>query len=139
MSNAKQILKFNVSETSSKWREKAEWRRTNKQWLNKSQKIAFAILNCLDKNEMTQTEFADKMIVSQQYISKIVKGSENLSLETISKIESVLDIELISVNTFSVNYNLNNSVGSYFSMSNFESIGKSNSIIQAVDELHLMD
>jgi len=102
MSNAKQILRLNASETPSKWREKAEWRRANKQWLKKSQNIALAILNCLDKNEMTQTELADKMNVSQQYVSKIVKGSENLSLETISKIESVLDIELISVNTYSV-------------------------------------
>ena len=32
---------------------------------------------------------------SQQYISKVLKGKENLSLETISKIEFALDIDLV--------------------------------------------
>ena len=41
------------------------------------------------------------MGVSAQYINKIVKGSENLSLETISKIERALNIRLIEVPGFS--------------------------------------
>ena len=35
----------------------------------------------------SQTELAHKMGCSQQYVSKILKGQENLSLETISKTE----------------------------------------------------
>lgn len=35
------------------------------------------------------------MNCSQQYISKILKGKENLSLETISKIEQALSIQII--------------------------------------------
>ncbi|OFX81522.1 MAG: hypothetical protein A2W86_08230 [Bacteroidetes bacterium GWD2_45_23] len=38
------------------------------------------------------------MDVSPQYVSKIIKGRENLSLETIWKIEEALGITLISVN-----------------------------------------
>ena len=38
-----------------------------------------------------------RMDVSPQYVSKIVKGKENLSLETIWKIEEALGITLISV------------------------------------------
>lgn len=37
------------------------------------------------------------MDVSPQYVNKIVKGKENLSLETIAKIEEALGISLISV------------------------------------------
>ena len=44
---------------------------------------------------MTQASLAQKMECSQQYVSKVLKGKENLSLETISKIESALDIDLV--------------------------------------------
>ena len=44
---------------------------------------------------MTQASLAQKMECSQQYISKVLKGKENLSLETISKIEAALEIDLI--------------------------------------------
>ena len=40
------------------------------------------------------------MDVSPQYINKVVKGNENLTLETISKIESVLGITLIEIPSF---------------------------------------
>ena len=32
---------------------------------------------------------------SQQYVSKILKGQENLSIETICKIEDALELELL--------------------------------------------
>lgn len=31
---------------------------------------------------------------SQQYVSKLLKGSENLTLETIAKLEEILDLEI---------------------------------------------
>lgn len=37
----------------------------------------------------------NKMVSSKQYISKILKGQENLSLETISKIEDSLGLPLL--------------------------------------------
>ncbi len=37
------------------------------------------------------------MGVTPQYINKVVKGRENLSLETISKIEKALEISLVEV------------------------------------------
>lgn len=85
------------SRTDYKWRERAIWRKENKQWLRHSQKIAMSILNYLDKNNMNQDDLAIKWGVSQQYVSKILKGSENLSLETISKIETILNINIISI------------------------------------------
>lgn len=82
----------------SDWREKAQWRKDNRDWLRKSGKIALAILDAIDdKRDMTQKKLADMIGVSQQYISKVVKGQENLSLQTICKLEKALDITLISV------------------------------------------
>ncbi|PLX14061.1 MAG: hypothetical protein C0594_00540 [Marinilabiliales bacterium] len=49
---------------------------------------------------MTQRRLAEEMGVSPQYINKVVKGKENLTLETISKIESVLGITLIEIPTY---------------------------------------
>lgn len=82
----------------SSWQEEAEWYRQNSGWLKYSSKIAFYILCVLDEKGISQKELALRMGVSPQYVSKIVKGKENLSLETICKIEQALDITLISVN-----------------------------------------
>ena len=82
----------------SSWQEEANWYRQNNGWLKQSSKIAFRILSELDEKGLSQKELALRMNVSPQYVSKIVKGKENLSLETIWKIEEALGITLISVN-----------------------------------------
>lgn len=55
------------------------------------------ILDVLDEKNITQVELANRLSVSRQHVSKIVKGQENLTLETIVKIEEVLEVTLISV------------------------------------------
>ena len=86
----------------SDWREKAQWRKENRDWLRKSGKIAVAILDAIDATPgMNQKVLAEKMGVSQQYISKIVKGQENLSLQTVCKLESALGVTLVEVKDFS--------------------------------------
>lgn len=84
----------------STWRQEAEWREVNREWLECSAQIAVQVLFAIKDKGITQKELAAKMGVSPQYVNKIVKGSENLSLETISKIEQALSISLISVNTY---------------------------------------
>ena len=71
-------LKQHQSETPSKWREEAEFRRANKSWIRRSQKIAVKILSKMRESGISQTELAHKMGCSQQYVSKILKGQENL-------------------------------------------------------------
>ena len=63
-----------------------------KPWLNHSQMIANTMSARMKELGMTQKMLAEKMNCAQQYISKILKGRENLSLEAISKIENALDI-----------------------------------------------
>lgn len=84
----------------SSWHEEAQWSRKNGDWLKRSSKIAFRILSELDRKGLSQKELAAKMGVSPQYVNKIVKGKENLSLETISKIEEALEISLVSINSY---------------------------------------
>ena len=46
---------------------------------------------------ITQKELADKMQVSPTYVGKLLKGQENLTLETICNIQKVIGRTLISV------------------------------------------
>lgn len=89
-------LKKHQSVTPSRWREKAEWRLQNKSWLRHSQRIAMLMLDKMEEMHMTQKQLAEQMGCSQQYISKVLKGQENLSLETMAKIEHCLNICILS-------------------------------------------
>lgn len=90
-------LKGYSSSTPSKWREKAIWRTENKAWLRYSQRIAMIMLDRMEELGLSQKSLAERMKCSQQYISRVLKGTENLSIETISKIETALEIELLSL------------------------------------------
>ncbi len=90
-----EFLEAHQSETPSTWREEAEWRRENWSWLRHSQKIAVKVLLQMKQMGLTQKALAERMNCSQQYVSKILKGKENMSLETLSKLEDALGISLI--------------------------------------------
>ena len=90
-----EFLKAHQSETPSKWREEAEWRRDNWSWLRHSQKIAVKVLLQMKQDGLTQKALAERMDCTQQYVSKILKGKENMSLDTLSKLEDALGISLI--------------------------------------------
>lgn len=111
MSNVLEFLEAHQSPTRSRWREEAEWRRANWGWLRYSQYIAIRMLARMDELHITQSALAETMNCSQQYISKILKGQENLSLESIWKIESVLEIDLVkSAFTYTSSYNPTDSI-----------------------------
>lgn len=71
--------------------------RENPLWLKKSAEIAFRISTALQDLQITQSELGQRLNVSRQHINKIVKGQENLTLETIARIEEVLNVSLISI------------------------------------------
>ena len=88
-------LEKNASPTPSKWREVFEYMDANETWLRYSQHIAMLMLDRMEELEMNQKQLAEKMNCSRQYISKVLKGRENLSLETLAKIENALGISII--------------------------------------------
>lgn len=95
MSKLKERLSKLTSDQPSRWKEKAKFRRENREWLKKSAAIALKILAALEEQGLSQKGLADRMQVSPAQINKIVKGHENLTLETITNLEMALGIEII--------------------------------------------
>ncbi|MBP5381721.1 MAG: helix-turn-helix transcriptional regulator [Bacteroidales bacterium] len=96
METAVERLRKYEASTPSHWREEAEWRRANRSWLIRSQSIAMKILDKMQEQKWTQAKVAEKLGCSQQYVSRIVKGSENLSREMLSRVEDALGVEVFS-------------------------------------------
>ena len=91
-----EYLESHQSETPSQWREEAEWRRENREWLNYSRRIAVKLLSYMKREHLTQSAMAERLDCTQQYVSKILKGTENLSLETLAKLEYAMGEQLIA-------------------------------------------
>jgi len=98
--NSEKLLTLSKG-AKSKWLENATERKKSEKWSARSIRIALNVLEVLRQKNMSKKELAERMQVSAQYISKIVKGRENLTLETISNIESALGVEMIDVKDFS--------------------------------------
>lgn len=97
MADVKKFLESRKTEKQSQWKEKAKWIVENHSWLEKSRKVAIAILQKMDELNISQKELATKMGVTPQYICKALKGTENLSLNTIDNFEKALDTKLIFI------------------------------------------
>lgn len=67
----------------------------SEKWRFHSQAIAVNMSNRMEELGMTQRALAEKMNCTQQYVSKVLKGRENLSLETLCKIENALGIKIL--------------------------------------------
>ncbi len=49
----------------------------------------------MDDQSITQVELAKRMGCTQQYVSNLLKGSSNMTLETIARLENALGIDLV--------------------------------------------
>lgn len=99
MSKLSEKLSKLESDKPSEWKAKAKFRRENRIWLKKSAAIALKILNALDEQGLTQKDLAERMGVSPQQVNKITGGQENLTLETIIRLELILGIHILNVNS----------------------------------------
>ena len=95
MVKAIDVLKANQSKGRSRWKEQAQWHVDNWGWLRHSVQIALRARSRMASLGLTQKDLAERMGCSQQFVSLILKGKENLTLETISKMEKVLDCNLL--------------------------------------------
>ena len=89
------ILNKYKSDTASKWREEAEYRRRNARWLRYSAMIALQVRDRMSQIGMTQVVLAEKLGCTQQHISMLLKGKNNMTLETIAKFEEALGFDII--------------------------------------------
>ena len=95
MSRAIEFLEAHQSPTPSRWREDAQWRRDNEYWLKYSRFFTLQVLRAMEEQSVTQVELAKRMGCTQQYVSNLLKGSSNMTLETIARLEKALSIDLI--------------------------------------------
>jgi transcriptional regulator with XRE-family HTH domain len=86
-----------ASDETSPWEQEALDREANDGWRTKAAAIALQVLRCLRSKGLSQKSLAEIVGVSPQYINKVVKGNENLSLETITKLETALGIPLLTI------------------------------------------
>lgn len=64
-------------------------------WTQYSQGVAAVMSKRMAELGLTQRMLAEKMNCTQQYVSNILKGEKNMTLETICMIENALGIEII--------------------------------------------
>ncbi|MBO6050884.1 MAG: helix-turn-helix transcriptional regulator [Victivallales bacterium] len=85
------------SDESSEWMVAEEKIRYAKEkgWLQYSRKIAIKVAVAMKQQGLSRQNVADRMGCTPQYISKLLKGTENLSLETICKLEDALNISIL--------------------------------------------
>ncbi|MGN6436023.1 MAG: helix-turn-helix transcriptional regulator [Agriterribacter sp.] len=94
----------------SNWEAEATIRRANPWMRHYSSQIARRVLTILDSNpELTKSKLAAELGVSSQYVSKVLKGKENLTLETIYKLSKALKFDLISFPEYAYNKKPENS------------------------------
>ena len=86
-----------ISKEESQWHKDAQFRFENRAWLKRSQMVALCILRSLREQGLSQKDLAGKIGVSPQVVNRWVKGTENFTFETISKLEEALHIEILHV------------------------------------------
>ncbi len=87
-----------ISTPDTIWSKDSAFRQENREWLQKSAKIALIVLRALKDQSINQKDLAVLMGVKPQQVNKIVKGKENLTLETICKLEKALNVKIVEVN-----------------------------------------
>lgn len=97
MVKAIDILKNNQVKTpgNKQMLKDVEFLRKNQDWLPYSTAIAIRVLHRMKALGVTQKQLAESLGCTQQYISVLLKGRENLTLETIAKLEKALHFDLI--------------------------------------------
>jgi len=97
MENSTAILKKLTEAKPSSWLTDAKKNAIKTEAAIKSMELAIHIANSIEAQGISQKSLAEKLGVSPQYISRLLKGKQNLSLETITSLEFALGITLISI------------------------------------------
>lgn len=89
-----------VSPEKSTLLQKLEWEAKNQAWLDLSAKISMRLLDLIDESGMEKSEICMKLNISATYYHRLLKGRENFTLETITKLERLFKTKLIGVYGF---------------------------------------
>lgn len=85
-----------VSKKKTDSSKKNKERIAKREMLRESRNIAFKVLERLDELGWKQNKLAEVMGVSPPYVNKLVKGKENFTLETLVKLQQILNIPILA-------------------------------------------
>lgn len=97
MGDIKNKLDKLASPQNDEWRVNVRNRKENNKAFEWSTKIILEVLDVLEAQGLNQTDLGERMGVTRQQVSKLLRGKQTLSLETIAKLEEALDINLIEI------------------------------------------
>lgn len=100
------ILKKLTANNAATWLTEATANQIKTEAAIKAMQISIHIGNQLEAKGISQKTLAAKLQVSPQYISRLLKGKQNLSLETIAALELALDISLVSIASLTLPYEI---------------------------------
>lgn len=95
-----------VSDEKSTWIDDLNYFEDNSDWLDISFEIALSVMSKLLENKKkkegiyNQKMLASALGCSAQYVTKLLKGNENLTLATICNLQNTLDLKLIEVTKY---------------------------------------
>lgn len=90
-----EILKENSYGEPGAWKRRAQEEVEDWAWKRYSYMIAIKARRQMARQGITQKQLAETMGCTQQYISLLLKGNLNLTLETIAHLENALQLSLL--------------------------------------------
>jgi len=85
------------SGNDEKWKKIAKWNRDHADALLDYATIAMRIADAIKEKNMKQKDLAQLLDVTPQALTRIMKGRQNLTLQSIRKIENILEIKLVTI------------------------------------------
>ena len=93
--NTLDFLRANEHKDERVFITQTQYLKSNWSWLKYSYAIAIKIRRRMKESGITQRQLAQQLGCSQQHISVLLGGKSNMTLETISKLEHALSMDLI--------------------------------------------
>ena len=84
------------SKQLTEW-EKQALKIESEEWRDLAASIAITVLTLLHQQGLSKQQLAERMGVKPQYVSRVVKGDANLTLDTIVKLEKALGESIVSI------------------------------------------
>lgn len=86
-----------ITNTLSQFAEEAAWRKENAGWLRWLRQLAVTLPCYMQDNGLKRADLAARIVVSPQYVSKLLSRTENLSFKSVANIENKLGITYLSL------------------------------------------
>lgn len=97
MKTNKEKFLSKVSKSDSTWIIENDFNLLNSEEVMARTLIALKLRRYMKDNDLKQIDLAERLSVTQQYVNKILRGRENLTIHTALKFGMILDIKLIDI------------------------------------------